>query len=283
LDLLAERFMQVGTATAAFSDSSVYCYDSTLGKSVARKAAAYFLARRFLFPEEPNLSPTVALKKIRPQHVCLTAGASSVINGLFFLLGDVGDACLIPAPYYAAFENDMKLVAGIVPCPVAQRNPVEGPSDMELEVAYDQARRVRACLRHRRRVHELVECAVHGACLVYVLHANASSYASLTHSLARCSQYHHQKGHNPKFVLVTNPNNPLGVIYRPEVIVRIVNWARMKGLHTIVDELYALSTHNVSATNVRFMLDYIQGLILRRDCLYSLRNMAMGFSPLSRF
>jgi aspartate/methionine/tyrosine aminotransferase len=52
-----------------------------------------------------------------------------------------------------------------------------------------------------------------------------------------------QQGLKPKFILITNPNNPLGVIYKPEVLVNIVSWARKRKLHTIVDEIYALSTH----------------------------------------
>ena len=45
---------------------------------------------------------------------------------------------------------------------------------------------------------------------------------------------------------MTNPNNPLGTIYSPEVLKRVVEWARKKGMHTIVDEIYALGTHRVS-------------------------------------
>jgi aspartate/methionine/tyrosine aminotransferase len=45
--------------------------------------------------------------------------------------------------------------------------------------------------------------------------------------------------------LLTNPNNPLGVIYRPEVIKNTIRWARKRHMHTIVDEIYALSTHKV--------------------------------------
>lgn len=51
------------------------------------------------------------------------------------------------------------------------------------------------------------------------------------------------RGLNPRFVLITNPNNPLGVIYAPQVVEKLVRWARKRSLHTIVDELYALSTH----------------------------------------
>ena len=107
IDVLAERLMQRGTATAAFSDSVVYCYNSFLGLPVARQAAAYFLAKRFLFPESPSITLEQALYHINPAHVSLGAGAACLLNSLFLLLGEEGDACLIPAPYYAAFESDM--------------------------------------------------------------------------------------------------------------------------------------------------------------------------------
>lgn len=57
-------------------------------------------------------------------------------------MGDEGDACLIPAPYYAAFENDMKMVARIVPWAVHMANPIEGPSAKELDLAYIEAKSV---------------------------------------------------------------------------------------------------------------------------------------------
>jgi hypothetical protein len=101
-DVLAERLMQPGTATVAFSDSTVYCYNSFLGIPVARQAAAYFIAKRFLAPDQ-------GLASINPEHIGICAGAAGVLNSLFYLLGERGDACLIPAPYYAAFENDMSV------------------------------------------------------------------------------------------------------------------------------------------------------------------------------
>jgi aspartate/methionine/tyrosine aminotransferase len=192
--MIAERCMNPGTATAAFADSSVYCYNSFLGMPVAREAMAYFIARRFLYPNEPSLTPMVALQHIQPKHIALAAGAAAVLNHLFFLLGEPGDACLIPAPFYAAFENDMNLVSNIVPFAVVQANPMQGPTENELNLAYMQAK---------------------------------------------------SSGLNPRFLLLTNPNNPLAVIYRPEIMRRAVTWARKRGMQTIVDEIYALSTHEV--------------------------------------
>lgn len=232
LDILSERFMR--SSASGFSDESVYTYNSFLGMPLARESAAYFLARRFLFPidRDPNdppsgsrnalmngrnnnnnnnsisshdenatttvmqaplsLTPEEALSHVHPSHVALAAGTAPLLNNLFFLLGQEGDACLIPAPYYAAFENDMNLVAGIEPIPVPQANPVLGPTVPELEAAYLKAQK---------------------------------------------------QGFHPRFVLLTNPNNPLGIIYSPSVIRTVVTWARQNDMHTIVDELYALSTH----------------------------------------
>ena len=51
------------------------------------------------------------------------------------------------------------------------------------------------------------------------------------------------RGLNPRFVLITNPNNPLGIIYKQNVIEDLIKWARRRKIHTIMDELYALSTH----------------------------------------
>ena len=44
-------------------------------------------------------------------------------------------------------------------------------------------------------------------------------------------------------LLLTNPNNPLGIIYESNVIFDAIAWARNKKLHTVVDEIYALSEH----------------------------------------
>lgn len=203
--MLVDRCLLTGTAAAAFTDSSVYCYNSFLGMPLAREAAAYFLARRFLFPDRASLSPQEALQNVQPKHIALSAGAAPVLNHLFFLLGECGDACLIPAPYYAAFDNDMNLVAGIVPFAVRQADPVLGPSNNELDLALLQAK---------------------------------------------------SQGLNTRFLLLTNPHNPLAIIYRPDVIRRIIQWARKRGIHTIMDEVYALSTHEVRKRLMQFLCLY---------------------------
>jgi 1-aminocyclopropane-1-carboxylate synthase len=107
--ILAERLIKSKTFTQTFSDETVYGYNSFLGIPVARQAVAYFVAKRFLFPNVPTITPDQALASINPNHIGIGSGAAGILNSLFFLLGDEGDACLIPTPYYAAFENDMSV------------------------------------------------------------------------------------------------------------------------------------------------------------------------------
>lgn len=47
-------------------------------------------------------------------------------------------------------------------------------------------------------------------------------------------------------MLLTNPNDPLGVIYKPHVMRGAVEWAEKRKVHIFVDEIYALSTHKYS-------------------------------------
>lgn len=154
MDVLSERLLQTSTtASAAFSDPTVYSYNSFLGLPVARQAAAYFLAKRFLHTsttdtddeqQQPQgVTLVQALQSIHPSHIGIGSGAAGILNNLFYLLGDEGDACLIPAPYYAAFENDMSVVASIVPFAVHISNPTLGPTERELDLAYLEAKSVR--------------------------------------------------------------------------------------------------------------------------------------------
>eukprot|EP00592_Proboscia_alata_P011200 CAMPEP_0194365870 /NCGR_PEP_ID=MMETSP0174-20130528/13846_1 /TAXON_ID=216777 /ORGANISM="Proboscia alata, Strain PI-D3" /LENGTH=522 /DNA_ID=CAMNT_0039140721 /DNA_START=99 /DNA_END=1667 /DNA_ORIENTATION=- len=214
----ARRLMQPATAINAFSDSVVYGYNSFLGLPSAREAAAYFLARRFLRARDgghssmygsdlggimkPNSSSeadenspptsTPFIDRIDPEHVALSSGAAAVLNSLFFSLANPGEAVLIPAPYYAAFENDMIVVAGLVPFPVHSENPIAGPTPKDLEIAKRKAEK---------------------------------------------------EGLTVKILLITNPNNPLAVVHSPQVMRAAVHWAKGNKIHTIVDEIYALSLH----------------------------------------
>ena len=46
---------------------------------------------------------------IRPEYIAVGSGAASLLSHLALSLAEEGDAVLIPAPYYAAFDADMKV------------------------------------------------------------------------------------------------------------------------------------------------------------------------------
>ena len=130
IDSLSRRLQKPGTATSAFSDSAVYGYNGFLGLPAARASVAHFLTRHFLRPDndEPGVSVGVSrpvgatasssvggrtggqsTAVVSPQHVSFGSGCAALLNYLAYCLAEEGDAVLIPAPYYAAFESDLKL------------------------------------------------------------------------------------------------------------------------------------------------------------------------------
>ena len=210
-DILADRMNQARTAETAFNEKQAYNYNSFLGLPICRDSISYFLYKHFYKPdltnsgingiipsgsEEKDHSIEDALRYIKPDNICVSAGACAVLNNLFCVLADVnkGECCLLPAPYYAAFENDMSLLGGVIPYPMQNvSNARTGPTIQELDSIYAQAK---------------------------------------------------ADGYLPKFLLISNPNNPLGTIYPSQSILTMVQWSRSKNIHFIVDEIYALSTHH---------------------------------------
>jgi 1-aminocyclopropane-1-carboxylate synthase len=46
---------------------------------------------------------------VDPEHLTALTGCGSVIDLLLHCVANPGDAVLIPAPYYPAFDNDLKV------------------------------------------------------------------------------------------------------------------------------------------------------------------------------
>lgn len=165
-EALATRLMRQGTAITAFSDSSSYCHASSLGLYHAREAVAYFLQKRFLRKDlsmgmhrvdsvtTPLNSPLLSDDRIQfdsepnaehfiyPDHIAFGAGVNSLISQLLYSIASTGDVVLIPAPYYAAFDYDVKTIARCEPRPVYMDNPILGPTIADLENAAQLAEKV---------------------------------------------------------------------------------------------------------------------------------------------
>mmetsp|Transcript_6064 Transcript_6064/g.19123 ORF Transcript_6064/g.19123 Transcript_6064/m.19123 type:complete len:492 (+) Transcript_6064:224-1699(+) len=86
------------------------CYGPMEGRPELKKALARFLDARVVRGAKPA---------VQPEHLSCAAGAGAVLSNLFLSLCEAGDAVLIPAPYYAAFDSDLRAVADLKRVPVA--------------------------------------------------------------------------------------------------------------------------------------------------------------------
>jgi aspartate/methionine/tyrosine aminotransferase len=170
-----------------------YVCDTKISSSLLIFVYYYYTAKHFMYPEDRDMSVRDALNLIQPNHVAFGSGASSLLSHLAQSLAEEGDAVLIPAPYYAAFDGDLRINAGCIAVPVHSKDPTIGPTVDDLE--------------------------------------QAATWAE-------------DKGLRVAILLITNPNNPLGTIYPPEMMKSSIEWARSRKIHTVVDEIYALSTHD---------------------------------------
>lgn len=64
------------------------------------------------------MSHTAVSREINMEHLTVTTGCGAAVNSLMFLLCRAGDEILLPAPYYPAFDNDLAIMADVIPVPV---------------------------------------------------------------------------------------------------------------------------------------------------------------------
>jgi len=138
-------------------------------------------------------------------NLILGAGCNAVLENLCMTLTDPGEAVMIPTPYYAAFEFDLGARAGCVVVPV---------NTMEFHpTSHDD--------------HVSADCY-------------CPNKASLDHAYERAVR---ETGRPPRVLLLSHPNNPLGVCYPPSVMKECIDWCREKEVHLISDEIYAGSVY----------------------------------------
>jgi aspartate/methionine/tyrosine aminotransferase len=94
-----------------------------------------------------------------------------------------------------------------------------------------------------------------------VLDRNHVDYGIHVASLEAAYQRERERGRSVKGLLLTNPSNPLGIIYSDEEIRAAISWARGKGIHIIMDEIYALSVFAVADRGFRSAMSLLNGNI----------------------
>ena len=220
IDILGSRLMQYETASRAFSDAAVYCYSNTLGLPGPREAVAYFLAKHFMYPELRDMSFTEALDHVRPEHVAFGAGAGALVSHLALSLMDEGDAVLIPAPV-----SEM----------------ARGPKHASMSSSLFAQFAILVPLQYYAAF--TFDLTILAKSTVVPVYSPNPSVGPTPDELENAAASAEAKGLRVRVLLLTNPNNPLGTIYPPEFVKSSIDWARNRKIHTIIDEIYALSVH----------------------------------------
>ena len=160
------------------------------------------------------VSPTCPTKGLQfnIDNLIVGAGCNAVLENLCMTLADAGDAVLLPTPYYAAFEFDLGSRAG---CTIVPVNTME--------------------------FHD--SSATGDAIPVKNYYPNK---ASLDAAYERAVS---ETGKPPRVLLLSHPNNPLGVCYPPSVMKECIDWCREREVHLISDEIYAGSVYRKTIDN----------------------------------
>mmetsp|Transcript_17843 Transcript_17843/g.20614 ORF Transcript_17843/g.20614 Transcript_17843/m.20614 type:complete len:609 (-) Transcript_17843:42-1868(-) len=138
----------------------------------------------------------------------LGAGCNAVLENLCFCLTEPGDTVLLPTPYYAAFEFDLVARAGLNIIPV---------NTMEF---------------HSKDVDDNGNGTI-----------PQSWYYPNNASLDAAYNKAKEAGSEPKVLLLSHPNNPLGICYPPHVVKECIEWSRKNKIHLVSDEIYAGSVY----------------------------------------
>lgn len=176
-----------------------------------------------LSSEKPRL-----VKPVKPDDVVIGSGASGILDALFTVLCNPGDAVLLSVPYYNGFDHDLSSRAEV------QIVPVETPLPEALNPDDDGDVTTSAPARQPSR-----------AFAPDTVHAYEDA-------LARARK----DGKNVTCLLVCNPHNPTGLIYPRETLVALAGLAAREKLHLVMDEIYAHSVFESpdidAATNPAF-------------------------------
>ena len=188
-ELVSKRFRQVKSVP-----DDVFAYNSFRGAPEFRSAVAQYAELTF-----------ASGCTIDPEDLSISSGCGAVIDNICFSVCEAGSEVLIPAPYYPAFDNDLRVKSKVEPVPVM-------PTTTATVAATEEG-------------------GGGGAEDKTFLPSNED----LDSAFSKCK--------NPRILLLTNPHNPMGIVLPPQEIKRCIKWALQKGMHVISDEIYANSIY----------------------------------------
>jgi 1-aminocyclopropane-1-carboxylate synthase len=180
-----------------FTADGIY-YQPTPGRPSLKAAMAQYMQELLNLPVVPDT-----------EGIIVGAGCNAVLENLCFALAEPGDTCLIPTPYYAAFEFDLVARAGlnIVPVTTMEYSGVDTSTASTVPVE-----------------------------------AYYPTPAALDAACERATT-------KPRILLLSHPHNPLGIAYPPRVVQDCIDWCRTNKVHLISDEIYAGSVYRPTQAN----------------------------------
>jgi aspartate/methionine/tyrosine aminotransferase len=202
-----------------FAKDMIY-YQPTQGSPGLRASMVDYLDTLLLKSSSSSSSSLSSKKRtFNDDNIILGAGCNAVLENLCMCLCEPGDAVMIPTPYYAAFEFDLVARAGCEIVPVNTLDFHESPPPPSSPSAAGDDERTTTTIPPS---------------FYY------PNRASLTHAYNRSIE---ETSRPPRVLLLSHPNNPLGICYPPEVMKECIDWCREHEVHLISDEIYAGSVY----------------------------------------
>ena len=221
-------------------DHDTGAYADCTGRQPLRQQLAQLMNRRF------SSSPTSRID-IQPDQICIGNGVGPTLAMLVALLVEAGDGILIPAPMYAAFPNDLSILAGAIPVPVRTEAADYRLTVQAFEAArqhFDSQAAHASSESHQHNEDGLAKSATNGQHKPASITTDSEDSNSIHLYKQQLDRTHHTNNRRIKAVLITNPNNPLGCIYERDEVEAIMSWAAQHKLHVIIDEIYANSIYD---------------------------------------
>ena len=210
------------SSSLTFEKDMIY-YQPTQGSPGLRSAMGNYPHDLLLSTSSSSTTSSSSSRTFHPENIILGAGCNAVLENLCMCLTEPGDAVMIPTPYYAAFEFDLVARAG---CEIVSVNTLDFHNESPPSSSSSSS--------------VVVDTGDDGKRTTIPPSFYYPNKASLTHAYNLSIE---QTSRPPRVLLLSHPNNPLGICYPPEVVAECIEWCRENEVHLISDEIYAGSVY----------------------------------------